>query len=300
MPNLKHYRSFDKQIISVQPKPKAENVENTVMKPSRGIIDIINDNLYEYYKLQDDYTYYATHYKKKGAEQIKKSNPIGKFKAFCKTKDYDDSEISNRLKKSKYDDLVTFDEKFPVPDSNDLTGSREEFIWKILKVSMKRNLITILYGDQNEFTLLTPANNVVSPNLVEIQSEDCAVFRVLPNCQRHEVPDIICDILEDLGFSFNKHNTEMKSWRHEQSRQFKFPNEKTQLQKDKDRFKNRNRDALTKFYDAISKLHQATKNDFVKIAEEIKLFNQYEIDKLSNELIERLFTDIEKIKEWSC
>eukprot|EP01083_Nonionella_stella_P079581 218449_1 len=65
----------------------------------------------------------------------------------------------------------------------------------------------------------------------------------------------------------------------------------------------KHRRGLEKFYVPISKLHKATRQDFVKIAKEISLqfgLNEDTMERLCDALMERLFADIERMKPWEC
>eukprot|EP01084_Bolivina_argentea_P098579 177154_1 len=327
MPNLKHYRNFNKQVVCIQPVlPQME--EHAISSTPQGIINIINRNLYHYYKCQFDETYYQ--------------NKHGKFKLWCEESKFDDNYVEKQLAKpANYCNLIEFDSQFPLPF--DIKKSRQVFIWQTLQNATKPNLFHILYGEVKNLGVLStprqvrtptspnidceltnyPNTNILSPRISISETKDDTddiddygpIFRVLSNCQRHEIPDEICNILKKLKFFKNKkfHTTHISpkdilsnlnkmkiSKDSKKGNSFLFPNVK---KKEKDiisKFKNRNRNKLMKFYEPICKLHKATRQDFVKIAEEIKLFDEKMIQKLANKLMERLFSDIERMKPWKC
>eukprot|EP01083_Nonionella_stella_P031853 87176_1 len=296
MPKLKHYRNFNKHVVVVQPRKRKE----CLLKPSsNSIIDTIDHNLIHYYQTQFSQDY--------GAQ----------FGIWCRRNNYDDQDIEIALQPpfhncDRY--ILQFDkESFDLGDVLDDDCEEYRRVWLLLSTASKPNLLTILYvampspaGDEvdekqySDFNIHSPTGS--APVLLHGKSismgfdnpkhkydEHDAIYRALPNCQRHEIPSEICDILEELGF-----------WNYKKERRYR--RRSNHSKDDIESWKHDNKHKLEEFYVPISKLHKASRQDFIKIAKKTELLQQNPnmIEKLCDQLIERLFTDIERMKPWKC
>eukprot|EP01083_Nonionella_stella_P004799 13992_1 len=379
MPNLKHYRNFNKRVIGVH---YTKATRKTVVAPKyNGIIDIINDNLHSYYLYNKDFRY--------GAD---KKN-IGKFKVWCKRHKYDNRFVEQQLQSLQRCDanLLEFDTHFPDPQldreetisprlslkptmseiEEDIGveeyysfGDRHKYVFEVLQSATKPNLLKVLYPDQGSKYLkgLLPKidvdekqsesflkhsqsrhTTVLSPRISlskkhrDIKQDDYdAIYRVLSNCQIHELPNEICKILKKLRYPFGaslekkRGHTNLLALSPTNSitsSLYAYPQrastvsahiaprpafvaldyglcvedqENKRQQQQISKWKHAHSDKLKTFYTAIAKQHQASRDDFIKIAKETKLFDPIMVEKLSEELMDRLFTDIERMKPWKC
>eukprot|EP01083_Nonionella_stella_P147885 467265_1 len=290
MPNLKNYRTFNKHVVTVQP---LETARHEVKPHSNSIIDTIDSNLADYYRSQSHKSYDS------------------KFGEWCDRHGYDDQYITKQLQ--RFEDcnktVLGFDNEF-------FHGYQHEDkrLYEILQMATKPHLLEILYADCKDLhpRLSLPyvdfdwemddtkydhsdRQKHSRSNLfgrTDNYYEFDAIYRVLSNCQRHEIPDQICDILQKkLGFWKQKTNTNVR-------KTTLYPNE--QIKQRIAAWKIENKHKLEAFYVPISKLHKASKQDFIKVAKQTKLFDDNMIQRLSNELMERLFADIEQMKPWKC
>eukprot|EP01083_Nonionella_stella_P141493 436093_1 len=335
MPKLKHYRDFDKQVVHIEKSSFADKLRRKRTQDDTGIINTINRNLCDYYLIQD--APYSD----------------AKFANWCTEQRFTDEYIEEQMKapfESFDDDILQFDRDFPFPIDTvqfDLDKSRQ--VWQILRYAAKPGLLKLLYTTSDYYTqspnkgssrrqaLSHQRLSVSSPSVVEdgqyAHDEYNAIYRALSNCQQHEIPDEICDILENLEYfnhefierelkkysfrrdSLQKSNSAETNRIKSQKLTAAFlpqvnrsisvhPGLQLQLSIKKDairKWKNRNRPLLTKFYGPISKLHKASKHDFVTIAYDIGIFDDENmIHRLCAKLMERLFTDIERMKPWKC
>eukprot|EP01083_Nonionella_stella_P004800 13996_1 len=264
MPNLKHYRNFNKHVIAVHPL----TTKNPVVRAhSNSIIDTIDDNLVDYYRAKNRAT-------------VSHRN----FRAWCDLHTYGDTFIEKQLRSfvTCERNILNFDKKcFGLHRNSGATAYRAVF--EVLRRATKPNLLNILYGDIKNINqhLFIPGFDEykyddVHPHPESESSSHDAIYRVLSNCQQHEIADAICEILEQL--EFRKSKQEIIEWKN----------------------KGKNRHKLEEFYAPISKLHKASKHDFIKTAQQIKLFDETMTHRLCDKLMERLFTDIERIKPWKC
>eukprot|EP01083_Nonionella_stella_P073086 197384_1 len=297
MPNLEYYRNFKKRVVAVEPLQQEKHVVKVV---SNSIIDTINDNLVHYYLAQANLTY------------------DHKFRKWCDKCQYDDEYIKNQLR--GFDDcdkvMLAFDKEFPcvlVHTDGDI-DARSVYVFGVLKKATKPKLLKLLYEfeyyvqdeeiDEKQNDELNPRRKStlrlsrnksmfgISGPAIERHKYADSIYRVLSNCQRHEIPDQICDILKKLEFWKTKATRKMSS--------LSMYHHNKQIKKDIATWKDRNRHKLEEFYLPISKLHKASRKDFIKVAEKIKLFDEKMMEKLCDKLMERLFTDIERMKPWKC
>eukprot|EP01083_Nonionella_stella_P074057 200704_1 len=187
MPNLKNYRNFNKHVMTLHPVP-AHNRE--VRAVSNSIINIIDSNL------TDLYRYHTKN----------KSHDV-KFRAWCDQNGYNDKYVTNQIKRFAHcnKNILRFvQEIFDIPT--------DKHAHQLLQKATKPYLLTIVYGDCKD---LNPSLSLPDPVSVDEHRhsrsasliygtskyhEHDAIYRVLSNCLRHEIPDQICDMLEKLGF----------------------------------------------------------------------------------------------------
>eukprot|EP01083_Nonionella_stella_P022304 61692_1 len=101
------------------------------------------------------------------------------------------------------------------------------------------------------------------------------ISQVLPHCAKHEVPNLIRNVLDNVeAFRGVKLKIE--------------PNSKEL------------RDRLMQYYEPISKSVEATLQDFVDVTNKIDVFDNETGNKLSEYLYEKLLSDTERIKPWTC
>eukprot|EP01083_Nonionella_stella_P004798 13991_1 len=278
MPNLKNYRNFNKRVVAVEPLKTEDHI---VRAHSDSIIGTIDANLVDYYRAKNNLSYQRR-----------------KFRTWCNKNEYDDAYVEQILTSDfRYCNkhILKFDKTFF--DLSDHVDSNYRHVWEVLRIATKDCLLKILYGDRKAIKELNA--HLMSPDVDEKQHDasrltlsrsvsfdlpktNDAITKVLSNCQRHEIPDEICDILQNIDFKKGKNAKETKK----------------EIAKWMNR--GRNRLQLQKFYGPISKLHKATRGDFIKVAKEISLFDEDTMERLCDALMERLFADIERMKPWKC
>eukprot|EP01084_Bolivina_argentea_P223308 377859_1 len=183
------------------------------------------------------------------------------------TKQLQDAGVEDNVANEVFFEASKLDKKDKFNDSHAKKDKLCSLIIDELKTTnFEDQLINTLYSDSKEF------------KVEDIFHDKNITFKSLSSCQRHEVPIAVCCILQKLGH--------------------KVDNDGTMT-----RFMEKNRDKLLKFYEPISKGNKATKEHFLKIIEETHLFeidNKTIAEKLCNNLMYTLFTDIENTKTWQC
>eukprot|EP01084_Bolivina_argentea_P223310 377862_1 len=193
------------------------------------------------------------------------------FKHWCNKNKIDEKQVLCELSKDESESiLVKFDK-----DLNLLQQSIMPYnLYNSYDDETKINPISPEFS--NDYSALLYRQKTLMRNQ-SVQTQQ-SVRRTLSNCQRHEVPYLIIEILTELNFI--DENTQ------------EIP----------ETFRN----ALEKYYDPISKLDKATQHDFVDITNSIIKDTNFitldtdMIDELCNKLIKQLFMDIEKTKPWKC